>query len=461
MVVSRYEERQLPYDLGAEQAVLGSLLIDSEAVFLVMHVLRPEDFHRARNNYCYAACLEVAANGDAIDQITVARALARRDVLEEVGGLPYLGELIAETPTSVNVEHYAAIVADTASRRRLITAGMKVTELGFEEARPFADLYQEAGQVVASVPPSGYGDGAVHISEVFGSLLQRHFGEGGTGDERLVPTGFAALDGMLHVQRSNLVILGARPGVGKTSLVLDYIYNAACRGMTCLLFTLELSREEVGMRMLSSECGVSIRRLQDGLYTEEEEKDAVQALGFLSGLPVYVNDSSSPTMAALRAGAQQVRVAHGLDLVVVDYLQLVQGAQRGNRYENRVQEISQISRDLKAMARDLDVPVLACSQLSRASEMRSDHRPRLSDLRESGSIEQDADVVLFLYREDKDVSEDDWARQNPGREYPRGLVEVNIAKHRNGPTGVVYLCFRESVMRFYDIGDDSTVQTAA
>ena len=461
MVIPQHHERMVPYDHSAEQAVLGSLLIDGQAIHRVVHMLRPEDFHLACNHYCYSACLEVLSDGDPVDPITVARVLARREMLDHVGGSSYLGDLINGTPTSVNVEHYAAIVAETAGKRRLFDAGSRIVEISLQDEKSLQDMLQEANSAVSAVHHSNYWSGPHHLSHFYDQLFQRQFDPHEPDFDGAVSTGFKTLDGILHkMQRSDLIIVGARPSVGKTSLALNIVSNAAWQGMTCMLVSLEMSAHQVAMRMLSAQCEVELHRLREGLYTEAEESNVVDSIGALSDLPIYLDDEPVQDVSLIRSRAQQVDIEHGLDLVVVDYLQFIGGSRQNQREDNRVQEISRISRSLKAMARELDVPVLVCSQLSRASELRANHRPQLSDLRDSGSIEQDADVVMFLYREDQGVTEEAWYRQNPGLEYPRCIVEVNVAKHRNGPTGAVRLFFREDLMRFYDIeGGTAGVQS--
>ena len=251
------------------------------------------------------------------------------------------------------------------------------------------------------------------------------------------------------MQRSDLIIIGARPGLGKSSLALNVCANAARDGMICGVFSLEMSREQVAMRMLVADSQVDSHRLRLGLLSESEQNTISDSVGSLSGLPVYVDDTPFQTITDMRTKVQQLQMEHGLDFLVVDYLQLIQGEGRNQRYgENRVQEISDISRQLKGMARDLHIPVFCCSQLSRGVESRPTHRPVLSDLRDSGSIEQDADVVTFLYREDRHFTEEEWEQHAPGRPYPRNLVEMIVAKHRHGPTGSFHLYFRDSLMRF-------------
>ena len=453
MVIAQYNERQLPYDHEAEAAVLGALLIDGDALLRVMPIIKPEDFHRARNQFCFAACLGVLGRQEAIDQITVARELQRKDQLEQVGGLAYLGQLISGTPTSVNVEHYASIVADTAAKRRLIDAGNRIAELGFEDRQDADDTMRQAVEVLFRVQPANNDRGFVPLGSLLDVYLQGDIGDVSIATGLPIRTDYSNFDELLGgMQRSDLLIVGARPGLGKSSLALNICTNAAMAGHVCGIFSLEMSREQVAMRMLVAESNVDSHRFRLGLLSENEQNIVSDAVGVLSGLPIYIDDTPFQTVMEMRSKAQRLQLEHGLDFLVVDYLQLIQGqgSRRGGG-ENRVQEISEISRSLKGMARDLNIPVFTCSQLSRVVENRPGHRPQLSDLRDSGSIEQDADVVIFLYREDRNFTEEEWEQHSPGRPYPRNLVELIVAKHRHGPTSSFHLRFMDTLMKFVEI----------
>ena len=453
MVVAQYTERQPPHDLDAEAAVLGGLLIDGDALHRVLPLIKAEDFHRARNRFCFEACVSVSQRGEAIDQITVARELQRRDRLEEVGGLPYLGQLIADTPTSVNVEYYAGIVADTAAKRRIIAAGNRIAEIGFEDSDDAEEAMRQAVDVLFSVQPANTERGFIPLGSVLNVYLQGDIGDATLTDAPPLQSGYSDLDSLLGgMQRSDMLIVGARPGLGKSSLALNICVNAAKSGQVCGIFSLEMSREQVAMRILVAESGVDSHRLRLGLLSEQEEDIIINAVGVLSDLPIYIDDTPFQTAMEMRSKAQRLKLERGLDFLVVDYLQLVQGQGSRRGYgENRVQEISEISRSLKAMARDLEVPVFTCSQLSRVVENRPGHRPQLSDLRDSGSIEQDADVVMFIYREDRNFTEEEWEQHAPGRPYPRNIAELIVAKHRHGPTGSLHLYFRDTLMRFDEL----------
>ena len=442
-----------PTTTTQRQQFLGGLLIDGEALHRVLPIIKADDFHRARNQFCFEACVAVSQRGDGVDQITVARELQQRDRLDEVGGLPYLGQLIADTPTSVNVEYYAGIVSDTAAKRRIIAAGNRIAEIGFEDSDDAEDTMRRAVDVLFSVQPANTERGFVPLSSVLDVYLQGDIGDVSLTDKLPLQSGYSDLDGLLGgMQRSDMLIVGARPGLGKSSLALNICVNAAKSGYVSGVFSLEMSREQVAMRILVAESGVDSHRLRLGLLSEQEESVIANSVGVLSGLPIYIDDTPFQTTMEMRSKAQRLKLELGLDFLVVDYLQLVQGQGSRRGYgENRVQEISEISRSLKAIARDLEVPVFTCSQLSRVVENRPGHRPQLSDLRDSGSIEQDADVVMFIYREDRNFTEEEWEQHAPGRPFPRNVAELIVAKHRHGPTGSLHLYFRDTLMRFDEL----------
>ena len=454
MVIAQFQERQLPYDHAAEAAVLGALLIDGDAWHRAQGIVKADDFHRARHQFIYAAMAAVVGRGGALDQITVAQELSRQGREEAVGGLRYLGQLVAETPTSVNVEHYAAIVADKAGLRRVIDAGNRIAELGFARDSDADGARGEALELLYALRPA-VASRSIHISSFLDAELRSDpLGEDlQPAEPDAQPTGYAGLDGLLGgLRRSDLVVLGARPSVGKSALALNICLRAGFEGRTALAFSLEMSGRQVARRMLIAETGIDSQRMLTGLITEDEATAIVDAVGQLSGLPIYIDESGRLTAEDIRSRCLRLQAEAGLDLVIVDYLQLIDGAPPGRRrHENRVQEISAISRALKALAGELDVPVLALSQLSREVERRPDPRPVLSDLRDSGSIEQDADIVLLLYREEMHYTESQWAALRPGQPYPKGLAELNVAKHRNGPTGSVQLVFQNRTMQFHDV----------
>src|SRR3990172_4042059 len=448
-------EKLPPHDIEAEEAVIASLLVDPDAIYKVAPKLKSEDFFREKNAWVYEACRALWDRNESLNQITVAHELSRAGRLENVGGAAYLSRLIADLPTSVGVEHYAGIVQRDASYRRLITVAGQIAGLAYQGGPDVGDVLAKAETLVAAVRQGETVRDFVHIRELLqGYLDASESGAAATAAQtRAITTGFMDLDTLLGgLKRGDLVIVAARPSLGKTSLVLNFARNAAMRQhATVGFFSIEMAAEQIVQRLLAMESGVDSTRLAFGQHSDREQGRISNALGALSDLSIYFDDSAMLTVAEMRAKARRLQMERGLDLVVVDFLQLMQA---GMRTENRVQEVSYISRSLKQLARDLDVPVVACSQLSRAAEMRASNKPQLSDLRESGSIEQDADVVMFIYREEKYVSREEWQRLHPDRpadSYPAGITQIILAKHRNGPTGVIHLRFREKIARFEDL----------
>jgi replicative DNA helicase len=450
-------EKLPPHDIEAEEAVIASLLVDPEAIYKVAPKLNGEDFFREKNHWVYEACRALWDRSESINQITVAHELARRNRLEDVGGASYLSRLVTDLPTSVGVESYARDVLDCALRRRLISACGTIAAEAYQSPDLVDQVLARAETIIAAVRQADSLRDFVHIRELLtGYLESAAAGVGAVASQvRAVTTGFMDLDTLLTtgLKRGDLVIVAARPSLGKTSLVLNFAKSASERQTaTVAFFSIEMAAEQLVQRMLAIESGVDSARLAFGQHSDRDERKISQALGVLSDLSIYFDDSAMLTVAEMRAKARRLQLERGLDLVVVDYLQLMQS---GTRNENRVQEVSYVSRSLKQLARDLDVPVVACSQLSRASEIRASNVPQLSDLRESGSIEQDADVVMFIYREDKYVSREEWDRRHQGdetrRAYPEGITQIVLAKHRNGPTGTINLRFREKIARFEDL----------
>ena len=448
-------EKLPPHDIEAEEAVVASLLVDPEAIYKVAPRLRAEDFFREKNAWIFEVCRALWDRRESINQITVAHELARRGQLEDIGGVSYLSRLTTELPTSVGVEHYAGIVQRDATYRKLISAAGHIAQLAYEGGADIGEVMGRAETLIAGVRQGETLRDFVHIRELLAGYLEN--AEAGLGavaaQARAVTTGFMDLDTLLTgLKRGDLVIVAARPSLGKTSLVLNFARAAAARqSATVAFFSIEMAAEQLVQRLLAMESGVDSTRLAFGQHSDRDERKISQALGVLSDLAVYFDDSAMLTVAEMRAKARRLQMERGLDLVLVDYLQLMHS---GMRNENRVQEVSYISRSLKQLARDLDVPVIACSQLSRAAESRANNVPQLSDLRESGSIEQDADVVMFIYREDKYVAREEWQRQHPDRpadSYPAGITQIVVAKHRNGPTGTIHLRFREKMARFEDL----------
>jgi replicative DNA helicase len=446
-----------PNDSDAEEAVIGSLLIDGTSIFQIADFLQPSDFYFEQNRLLYEASLALYQRDEAINQVTLAQELTRLGKLESCGGVARLSYLISVCPTSLDILHYARIVYRLSIMRQMIVAGDRISTIGYESAPDVEESLAKAEGVLFKLRRGGGANDLTHIREVLDKYFEVAPESSGEQPERLtaIPSGFAGLDEFLNgLQRSDLVIVAGRPSMGKTSLALNIARNAAVEHRACIaLFSLEMSRDSLVTRLVSSEAGINARRIRFGEHkTEEEERKVMEATGVLSEAPIYIDDTPMIRMAEMRSKALRLNYERGIDLVILDYLQLMQGESSG-RGENRVQEISFISRSLKALAREINAPVLAVSQLSRAVEWRASHEPQLSDLRESGSIEQDSDVVLFIYRDEYYYkSEEEWIAAHPDREYPREEADVIIAKHRNGPTGRIKLRFRHTLAKFESLG---------
>jgi len=450
-------EQLPPHDVEAEEAVIGSLLIDGDAIIEISTSLKSDDFFTPQNRCVYEACVSIYERHEGINQITVAHELAQRDKLEEVGGAAYLSQLISQVPTSLHIKYYADIVSRLSIMRRLIGAANKIAAIGYKAEPDVGKAISEAENVLFKVRESHVRGDLVPLR----NILTRYFEEvelapaderGEEAQERrkeYVLTGFTVLDNVLiGLQRSALIVLAARPSIGKTSLALNIARNAALNQKACVaLFSLEMSQDEIAQRLLSSESNISSVRVRLGNFTEEEERKILEVSGVLSEMPVYIDDSPQLSVTEIRSKAQKLHFEHPIDLIIVDYLQLIRGERR---IENRVQELSEITRALKALAKELNAPVLAVSQLSRAVELRVSHKPQLSDLRDSGSIEQDADVVIFIHRDEKYYSEEEWAKHS-AEPYPRGIADVIIAKNRNGPIEDVKLQFILKTTKFKNL----------
>lgn len=450
-------ERLPPHNVEAEEAVLGSLIVDPEAI-LKTDFLKPEAFFREKNRWLYGACLSLHERKEAINQITAAQELARQGRLEESGGIAYLSHLVSVLPTSVHVEYYAQIVHRLAVMRQLIDAAGKIAAIGYE-ADPNVDaVLSRAEDILYRLRSGESRRDFVAIRDV----LDKFFESGGFGAQPPhlagrpphVLTGFAGLDELLGgLQRSDMIVLAARPSLGKSSLALNIARNAAVdQQARVAVFSLEMSKEQLVQRLLASEAEVDSKRVRLGQYSPVEERRVMDAAGVLSETLLYVDDTPALRVMDMRSKARRLHHERGLDLIIVDYLQLIRG---DGRMDNKVQETSEISRSLKAMARDLDLPVLALSQLSRAVESRIPHEPQLSDLRESGSIEQDADIVMFIYREDVYYPRrEDWEARYPDKPYPEGIATIMVKKHRNGPTGQTDLKFQQKITRFVNLEEE-------
>jgi replicative DNA helicase len=429
-----------PHNTEAEESVLGSLLIDPEAIEAAVALLRPDDFYHPRNRDIYAAMMRLYERRHPTDFVMVCDELEREDMLDRIGGVAYVSRLLTVVPTAVHIEHYAQIVQRTAVMRRLIGAAGRIAAIGYEDFADISLALERAEQELFQVTQIRGARDFMHIREVLAEYLEQiQLGSGAEPSRPGVPSGYIDLDRMLGgFQRSDLVILAARPSMGKTALALNIARNAAVRfNLTTAIFSVEMSRLQIAQRFLSTESGVDSARIREGRLSEVEIRQLGEGLDILSASPIYIDDTPAIGVNELRAKARRLHGEHPLDMLIIDYLQLI----GGSTPVNRVQEISEISRSLKSLARELNIPVIALSQLSRAVEGRSPHIPMLSDLRDSGSIEQDADVVLFIYRED--AYDRDSER--------KGITDLYIAKHRNGPTGMVSLLFLDRSTRFVDL----------
>lgn len=441
--------RLLPQNIEAEQGVLGSILIDPEAIYQVADILSPEDFYRDAHRNVYEAIIALHRRRVPADFSILCDELERTNRMESIGSPGYLSSLINLVPTSGNITYYADIVKRTANLRRLIHAAGQMAALAYEQDEQALEkaesmLFQLQKQPTRSsfttMPTlmSAYMEELEYVHQHRGSLVG-------------VPTGYGELDATLNgLQKSDLILLAARPSMGKTSLGLCIGYNASLRGKKVAVFSLEMGKMALARRLVSMASKVDMQRLRSGWIRDEEWEGIMKAAGNLTTLPIYINDTSGNPVASMRSQLRRHIQEHGeMDLVVVDYLGLIEPDTEANNRVNLVQQISEISRGLKGLAREFDVPVLALCQLSRGVESRQNKRPMLSDLRDSGSLEQDADVVLFIYR-------DDYYRKlaDPANFVADHLAEVIIAKHRNGPTGEVSLYFQEDQTMFYNLDDE-------
>ena len=434
------EGRVPPHSAVAEKSVLGAAMLSKNALFDVMETVRPGDFYDANNKEIFAAVLELARRNAAVDTVTVSEELKRRGTLEIVGGRAYVASLSSETPTVSNAAEYAKIVAEKASIRRLIEVSDDVVSKGYEGTMDPGSLLDFAESGIFEISQSRQKGQYTHIKDVLLEnieIIDRAAQmEGGlTG----VTTGFRDLDEKTSgLQKSDLIILAARPAMGKTAFALTLALNASSKGgASVLVFSMEMAKEQLGQRLLAMESRVDMQKLKKGKLDRRDWDDINDALTVLSKANIHIDDTAGISIMEMKSKCRRLKAEAGLDLVIIDYLQLMNPE---GRADSRTQEISVISRNLKLLARELDCPVIVLSQLSRAPETRTDHRPMLSDLRESGSIEQDADIVLFLYRDEYYNKE----------EAVPGECEVIIAKQRSGPTGTVHVAWLEKITKFVD-----------
>lgn len=436
--------RMPPQDNGAEVSTLGSLMLDKDAMYRIADIITPRDFYKPAHQEIFEAMTDLFTRREPIDLLSVTTRLREKGKLEEIGGSAYLVGLVNAVPTATHLEHYASIVKRKRLLRDLIQAAHHIGQLGYKEHENVDELLDEAEQKIFGIAKDSLKQEFHKVKEILEEAWDRIENIHNNRDAlRGVPTGFEDLDNLLGgLQRSDLIILAARPSLGKTALALDIARNAALLGHPVGLFSLEMSKDQLVDRLIAAQGSVDLWRLRTGrLRGDGEDNDFVRiqrAMGALSEIPLFIDDSPSPTVIELRAKARRLQAQHNLQLAIIDYLQLIKGHQNT---ESRVQEVSEISRSLKAMAKELNIPVLALSQLSRGVEMRPSAIPKLSDLRDSGTIEQDSDVVMFIYREDK-------AKENSDR---KNIAEIRVEKHRNGPTGKMELYFHDESATFRSI----------
>jgi len=444
-----YTSKLPPQNLEAESSLLGCLMIDKDAIFKVADTLRPEDFYKDSHRLIYTAMRDLYVHHDPIDILTLTAKLEEKNLLEAVGGRTHLAELGNTVATSAHVVFYSSIIQRKATLRRLLSAAAEISELGFKEDEEIEKILDQAEQKLFGVSQKYLNNVFLPIdnllTEAFDRIDELHKQ---SGKLRGLPTGFPDLDNLLAgLQKSDLIILAARPSVGKTSLALDIARLSAIKSKVPVgVFSLEMSKEQLVDRMLCAQANVSLWRMRTGKLSDKEEDNDFSrignAMGQLSEAPIYIDDYASSNIMEIRTKARRLQVEKGLGLLIIDYLQLMEG--RGKYGDNRVQEVAEITRGLKAIARELNIPVLALSQLSRAVEMTRPAIPRLAHLRESGSIEQDADVVMFIYRKaaDRGYNYDELS------ETDQHQAEIHVAKHRNGPTGKINLFFDENTVSF-------------
>ena len=436
-----YSGRMPPQDGAAEQSVLGSMMLSKDAIADVHEHLRGADFYRPVHETIFDAITDLYAKGEPADPVTVAAELQRRQELGRVGGPPYLLTLTANVPIAANASFYATIVREKAILRRLVDAGTRIAQMGYAGEGEVDDTVDAAQQEVYAITDKRSGEDYAPLSALMEATLDEIEAiSAHDGSMRGVPTGFADLDELVNgFQGGQMIIVAARPAMGKSTLALDFCRSASiANNLTSVFFSLEMSRTEITMRLLSAESKVALNHIRNGGMRDDDWTKVGTKMGQVSGAPMFIDDSPNMTMMEIRAKARRLKERHGLKLIVIDYLQLMTS---GKKVESRQVEVSEFSRQIKLLAKELDVPIVALSQLNRGPEQRGDKRPMMSDLRESGSIEQDADIVILLHRED--AYEKESARP--------GEADIIVAKHRNGPTRDVTVAFQGHYSRFVDM----------
>jgi len=443
------QERIPPQDLDAEQSLLGSMMLSSLGIASVIGKIKPDYFYRPSHGQIFEALIQLYKRNEPIDMVTIAAELKKMGKLEESGGRTYLSEIVDMVPTAVNIEKYADLVAEKATLRKLIEAGSVIVQEAFDETEEVSHVIEHAQQLILEVSREQVTDDFSALKDILMPVMDSIETAYGNDSQILgVPTGFKDLDNLTSgFQKADLVILAARPSMGKTTLALNLALNAALKyKKTVAFFSCEMPKEQLAMRLLSSESLINSTRLKTANLQEAEYRDLTRALGRLSEANIFIDDTPALTPLELRGKCRRLSMEMPIDLIFIDYLQLMRIG--SSRIESRFQEVSSIVREIKSFARELNTPIIALSQLSRSVEQRQDKKPMLSDLRESGEIEQTADLVMFIHRDDYYESAEDSGR--PQSEHEACLAKVIVAKHRNGPTGNVNLMFRKSVTRFYD-----------
>lgn len=442
-------DRTLPHNLEAERSVLGAILLHNDTFNTAIETIDANDFYRDAHRRIFDKMVRLAERGNAIDLVTLKEELTRASELDEVGGPAYISALVDGVPRSSNVEHYARIIKEKSTLRNLIYSANKIITTAYDADEDADTILDQAESAIFAIADGKVRDGFVSLKQLAEGSLDTI--EKLASKKELVtgvPTGFTDLDEMTSgLQPGDIVIVAARPSMGKTSLVINMAQHVGTKtDKTVGIFSLEMSKEQLFLRMLTGEARIDAHRLRGGFLGDRDWGKLSQALGTLSEAKIYIDDTPSIGVLEMRAKCRRLQAEHGLHMIIIDYVQLMQG--RG-RFENRSLELASISRSLKGLAKELGVPILVLSQLSRASEQRSDHRPQMSDLRESGALEQDADVIIFIYREDQ------YADKNAPPTESTGTAELIIAKQRNGPTGVVKLAFIREFTRFENLAPGS------
>ena len=442
---SERADRTPPNDIAAEQSVLGAMLLSKDAIADVVETIRADDFYRPAHTTIYDVILDLYGRGEPADAVTVASELTKLGESSRVGGPSYLHTLVSMVPTAANANYYARIVREQAILRRLVTAGTRIVHMGYSGQGEVDDVVDRAQAEVYEVTERRTAEDYAPLSDIMqGTLNEIEAISNRDGEMVGVPTGFSELDALTNgLHAGQLIILAARPALGKSTLGLDICRNASIKhGITSVIFSLEMARNEIVMRLLSAEAQVSLQHMRSGQMTESDWAKLANKMGVVSEAPLFIDDSPNMTLMEIRAKCRRLKQRHNLKLVVVDYLLLMTS---GKRVESRQQEVSDFSRSLKLLAKELEVPVIAISQLNRGPEQRQDKRPMLSDLRESGSLEQDADMVVLLHREDF------YERESPRA----GEADFIVAKHRNGPTANLTVAFQGHYSRFVDMARES------